>query len=96
MHTKVSKWGNSLAVRIPAAIAEQVNITCGTSWTDEHRHLSSVIQVACPLVEHRHFDQFGDVVLELCDCLCLIRAEDEGGGLATVVGIDQQIMTQDE
>ncbi|MBK8559612.1 AbrB/MazE/SpoVT family DNA-binding domain-containing protein [Candidatus Amarobacter glycogenicus] len=29
MHTKVSKWGNSLAVRIPAAIAEQVNITCG-------------------------------------------------------------------
>jgi len=29
MHTKVSKWGNSFAVRIPAAIAEQVNITCG-------------------------------------------------------------------
>ena len=29
MHTKVSKWGNSLAVRIPAALAEEARIADG-------------------------------------------------------------------
>ena len=29
MQTKVAKWGNSLAVRIPAAIAEEFNVACG-------------------------------------------------------------------
>jgi antitoxin MazE len=26
MRTRVAKWGNSLAVRIPAAVAEEVNL----------------------------------------------------------------------
>ena len=54
---------------------EQVNITCGTGLTDEHRRLSGVIQVACPLVEDRYFDYFGDMMLELRCCLCLVGAE---------------------
>jgi antitoxin MazE len=29
MHTKVQRWGNSLAVRIPRAIAEQVGLSQG-------------------------------------------------------------------
>ena len=29
MQTKVAKWGNSLAVRIPAALAEEVGFACG-------------------------------------------------------------------
>ena len=31
MHTKVQKWGNSLAVRLPAELAQQLSITAGTS-----------------------------------------------------------------
>ncbi len=30
MKTKVSKWGNSLAVRIPAAMADATNISDGS------------------------------------------------------------------
>ena len=29
MKTKVAKWGNSLAVRIPAALAEEARLVCG-------------------------------------------------------------------
>jgi antitoxin MazE len=29
MHTKVQRWGNSLAVRIPKAIADQVGLSQG-------------------------------------------------------------------
>ena len=29
MRTKVAKWGNSLAVRIPAALAEDVGLSSG-------------------------------------------------------------------
>lgn len=31
LHTKVSKWGSSLAVRIPKAIAEEWGVEEGTS-----------------------------------------------------------------
>lgn len=31
MRTRVSKWGNSLAVRIPAALADEVRLSCGDS-----------------------------------------------------------------
>ena len=31
MSTTVQKWGNSLGIRIPKSIAEQVNLTEGTS-----------------------------------------------------------------
>ena len=31
MQTKISKWGNSLAIRIPAALAAEVWISCGDS-----------------------------------------------------------------
>ena len=75
---------------------EQVNSAGGMGRTDKHCRLSGVIQVACPLVEHHHVHQFGDVLFELRRCLCLIRAEDEGRGFAAIVGIDQQIVAQDE
>ena len=29
MTTKVAKWGNSLAVRIPAKLAEEARLACG-------------------------------------------------------------------
>ena len=30
MATKIQKWGNSLGVRIPKALAEQLGLTAGT------------------------------------------------------------------
>ncbi|HRS02466.1 MAG TPA: AbrB/MazE/SpoVT family DNA-binding domain-containing protein [Bacteroidota bacterium] len=30
METRVKKWGNSLAIRVPQAIASQINITEGS------------------------------------------------------------------
>lgn len=31
MHTKIQKWGNSLAVRIPQAFVKEVHVSDGTS-----------------------------------------------------------------
>ncbi len=33
MTTVVAKWGNSLAIRLPKALAEQVNVKEGTDIT---------------------------------------------------------------
>lgn len=41
----------------------------------EHRGLSGMIQVACPLAEHRDFDQFGDMMFEFRRCLRLIGVQ---------------------
>ena len=31
MQTKIQKWGNSLAVRIPQAFVKEAHVTCGTT-----------------------------------------------------------------
>ena len=31
MQTKIQKWGNSLAVRIPKAFVKEAHVACGTS-----------------------------------------------------------------
>lgn len=36
MKTKLSKWGNSLAVRIPSAVATQASLAAGSSFEVEY------------------------------------------------------------
>ena len=45
MTTKVAKWGNSLAVRIPAKLAEEARLACG----DKSRFGSLTAQSSFPL-----------------------------------------------
>lgn len=33
MNTQISKWGNSLAIRIPKAVASEVNLSVGSEVT---------------------------------------------------------------
>ncbi len=36
MKTKLSKWGNSLAVRIPSSVAAQASLAAGSSFEVEY------------------------------------------------------------
>ena len=59
---------------------EQIDFSGGACFTDKHSTLSSVIEVACPVVEHGYFDQFSHVLFEFRYGLRFACSEDEGNG----------------
>jgi antitoxin MazE len=61
MQTTVQKWGNSLAVRIPAAFADQLNITVQSRVNMRLEGKELVVAVVMPLV------QLDDLLVSITD-----------------------------
>ena len=53
MQTRIQKWGNSLAVRIPKIYAEQLGLVCESQVDLE---ISGGILQCKPIPEERHYD----------------------------------------
>lgn len=54
MKTKLSKWGNSLAVRIPSALATQASLLPGSSFEVEYANGTLLLK---PLAEEPGLDE---------------------------------------
>ena len=48
MQTKIQKWGNSLAVRIPKSLAEEAGVSAGSEVQLTVRQDGLLVQPACP------------------------------------------------
>ncbi len=48
MHASLAQWGNSLAIRIPKAVAEQLNLSAGSDVNMEVSGAGLVITAARP------------------------------------------------
>lgn len=48
MHTRVQKWGNSLGVRIPRGLAEEVGLGAGTEVSLSAKDGELVVKPALP------------------------------------------------
>ena len=49
MHTRVQKWGNSLGVRIPRGLAEEVGLAAGTEVSLSIKDGELVVKPSAPV-----------------------------------------------
>ena len=75
---------------------QHIQTTRAKGSAHQHRGLPGLPQVTCPLREHRHVDQFGDVLTQLGGCLFVRHTQDEARALTDVGRPHDHLMQQNQ